>query len=89
MTNIIFFLTIAVLFFVCTGIWFIVVPRIIIRAVIVQITKELIIRDERLEGVKKAIKRAMISNETSLDPDNLNERIGFPDLIKEEDNDED
>jgi len=77
--EVIFLATISCLFIASTLLWFVWVPKIIIRSVVVQLTQELLVRDDRLDKVKNAIGRALITNETALDPENLDEEIGFID----------
>jgi len=72
-------------FLLATALWFFFIPRVIIRAVVIQISEELVVRDERLETVKRAIGRALVTNETTLDIENLDDEMGFFDEeIKDE-----
>jgi len=64
-------------FLLATALWFFFIPRVIIRAVVIQISEELVVRDERLETVKRAIGRALVTNETALDIEDLDEEMGF------------
>jgi len=75
-----------VIFVLITFVWFLVIPKLIIQAVVLQISEELVVRDERLDRVKNAIGRALVTNETALDVEDLDDEMGF---FNEEIRDED